>query len=163
MDEKKIKYQVTTGVILIIIGITLLLLNFISEKREKVFSDMNLALSDNIIDEKSKLTEKIVEKPEEIVDNTISEEKEEVEYVYEPYIGQLEIPSIDLYKGFYSKDSSLNNVKINLYLMPTSNYPDKERGNVVIAGHSGNYSNSYFRNLYKLSEGEKIVGKVIGS
>ena len=34
--------------------------------------------------------------------------------------------------------------------MDVSSYPDEEKGNVIIIGHSGNYSNSYFGNLYQL-------------
>ena len=32
-----------------------------------------------------------------------------------------------------------------------------ERGNLIIAGHSGNYNNSYFRNLYLLEVGDDIT------
>ena len=71
-------------------------------------------------------------------------------YVYEEYLGVIDIPKINLYKGFYSKTSNLNNVKFNLYVLPESTYPDIEKGNLIIAGHSGNYSNSYFANLYEL-------------
>jgi len=146
MNNKKIKYQVATGVILIILGIALLLVNFISEKREKAFSDMNLVLSGNI----NNSNEEIIEA------NTSEEENTEEYYVYEAYLGYIEIPKINLYKGFYSKDSNLNNVKINLYIMPTSTYPDQENGNFIIAGHSGNYSNSYFKDLYLLDKNDEI-------
>lgn len=40
--------------------------------------------------------------------------------------------------------------------MPESNYPDTESGNLIIAGHSGNYNNSYFANLYLLELGDTI-------
>ena len=33
--------------------------------------------------------------------------------------------------------------------------PDEEKGNVIIIGHSGTYSNSYFSDLYKLSKGDE--------
>ena len=46
--SSKLKYQVASGVILIILGITLLLSNYISEKREEVFSSMNLKLSKEV-------------------------------------------------------------------------------------------------------------------
>ena len=32
-----------------------------------------------------------------------------------------------------------------------------ERGNLIIAGHSGNYNNSYFINLYLLEVGDDIT------
>ena len=34
--------------------------------------------------------------------------------------------------------------------------PDKEKGNVILAGHSGNARTSYFKNLYKL-ENDDVV------
>ena len=149
MNKKKLEYQVTGGVILIFVGIALLLVNFISEKSDKAFSDMNLALSSNITGvEQVNLDDTDIEK--------VQAKKDEVEYVYEPYIAQIEIPKINVYKGFYGKNSNLNNVKINLYMMPTSSYPDVEKGNVIIAGHSGNYSNSYFKDLYQLTEDDII-------
>ena len=38
--------------------------------------------------------------------------------------------------------------------MSSSDYPDKENGNVIIAGHSGNSSVSYFNKLYLLNIGD---------
>ena len=73
---------------------------------------------------------------------------------YEIYVGILEIPKIGFSKGFYQKESSLNNVKFNIKILSQSNYPDEENGNVIIIGHSGNYSNSYFGNLYQLVVGD---------
>ena len=45
MKKNNLKFQVAAGVILIISGIPLLLSNYIKEKRDVVFSEMNLALS----------------------------------------------------------------------------------------------------------------------
>ena len=50
-----------------------------------------------------------------------------------------------------------NNVKFNLYVLPESSYPDVTNGNLIIAGHSGNYNNSYFANLYMLEVNDDIV------
>ena len=151
-NNNNLKYQVATGVILIIVGITLLLSNYISEKREEVFSSMNIALSE--IENKKEETKKEEnttqeeDKKEEVSDNT------ETNINYEGYLGILEINKIGFYKGFYSKESSLNNVKFNLKVLNESNYPDEKKGNVIIIGHSGNFSNSYFANLYKLEIGD---------
>ena len=144
------------GVILIIAGTLALLSNYIKEKRDVVFSNMNLALSSindtvtNNIDEKNQIIAN--ENPEE----ESSSSTVNTDYAYEKYIGIIEINKINLYKGFYAKDSNLNNVKFNLYVLPESSYPDVEKGNLIIAGHSGNYNNSYFANLYKLSVDDTI-------
>ena len=78
-------------------------------------------------------------------------------YIYEEYLGVLDIPKINFYKGFYSKTSSLNNVQFNLFVLKESDYPDVVNGNLIIAGHSGNYSNSYFNDLYKLSIDDTVT------
>lgn len=165
MKFNNLKYQVATGVVLIGLGIALLLINFVSEKREKVFSDMNLALTAEINSSRDEIeseNEGIVNSEDDTKDVISSQEneviidKKEDVYVYEPYLGEIEISKINLYKGFYAKDSNLNNVKYNLYVMPTSAYPDVENGNLIIAGHSGNYSNSYFKDLHLLVEGDQI-------
>lgn len=150
MDYNKLKYQVASGVVLIFLGIALLLSNYVSEKREEVFSSMNLELSKEVpeLTKKDNATEKENNKEEEKSDDT--EKKQN----YESYAGTLEINKIGFYKGFYAKGSSLNNVKFNIKILDVSSYPDEEGGNVIIIGHSGNYSNSYFANLYKLNVGD---------
>ena len=152
MKKFNFKYQVAAGVILIVGGTLVLLSDYIKEKRDVVFSEMNLALS---------------EVNHEVIDNTetVEDTQKEIEevkennndYTYEEYLGIIDIPKIDLYKGFYNKNSNLNNVKFNLYVLPEFKYPDTDKGNLIIAGHSGNYNNSYFANLYKLVIGDDIT------
>lgn len=147
------KYSVAAGVILVISGTLVLLTDYIKDKRDVVFSEMNLALSsvnDTVVND---------ERVEDNQDTTEEEVQEETsnDYTYEEYLGIIEIPKINLYKGFYNKKSNLNNVKFNLYVHPESNYPDTDKGNLIIAGHSGNYNNSYFANLYQLENGDEIT------
>ena len=150
--KNNFKYSVAAGVILVISGTLVLLTDYIKDKRDVVFSEMNLALSS--------VNNEVVndERVEETSDST-EEVQEEVQsdYTYEEYLGIIEIPKINLYKGFYNKNSNLNNVKFNLYVHPESNYPDTDKGNLIIAGHSGNYNNSYFANLYQLENGDEIT------
>ena len=153
MKKNNFKYQVAAGVILIISGIPLLLSNYIKEKRDVVFSEMNLALSE--INNQTIYNDEVVE-DEELSDEELVEEPKE-EYTYEEYAGILDIPKINLYKGFYNKTSNLNNVKFNLYVLKESDYPDITNGNLIIAGHSGNYNNSYFANLYQLELNDTII------
>lgn len=150
--SSKLKYQVASGVILITLGITLLLSNYISEKREEVFSSMNLELSKEVPELAANDTEE--NKEEENSDDTEKEQEITTLPNYESYAGILEINKIGFYKGFYTKESSLNNVKFNIKILDVSAYPDEQNGNVIIIGHSGNYSNSYFANLYKLENGD---------
>ncbi len=87
-------------------------------------------------------------------DGIIREEETVETEVTNDYIGYLNIPKINLTKGFLSKNAPDNNVDKNLYLVPDSSYPDVEKGNLIIAGHSGNSWNSFFNDLYKLEKGD---------
>lgn len=152
MKKNNLKFQVAAGVILIISGIPLLLSNYIKEKRDVVFSEMNLVLSEiNTRDIENVEEEPAVEEPTEEV------KEDNKNYIYEEYLGVLDIPKINFYKGFYSKTSSLNNVQFNLFVLKESDYPDVVNGNLIIAGHSGNYNNSYFNDLYKLSIDDTVT------
>ena len=151
MRKYNLKYQIAAGVILVISGTLVLLSDYIKEKRDVVFSEMNLSLSGVV-------TKDTIPSGEEEKEEEKEEIKEEDNnYTYEEYLGIIDIPKIELYKGFYNKTSNLNNVKFNLYVLPSSNYPDVENGNLIIAGHSGNYNNSYFANLYKLEKEDTIT------
>lgn len=157
MKNINIKYQIAAGVILIIGGTLALLSDYIKLKRDVVFSEMNLTLS-NISGEYIN-TEELDNQIEEEIEEENNEEVvvSDTNYTYEEYLGVIDIPKIGLYKGFYNKNSSLNNVKFNLYVLPESNYPDTQNGNLMIAGHSGNYNNSYFTNLHQLVIGDNVI------
>ena len=147
--DTKLKHQIALGVILIFVGITLILSNYISNKREEVFSNMNLVLSEK--EDLKEEVEPIEEEEEEEIEEQVEDNTEDNT---ETYIGILEIPKIGFYRGFYDKTSPLNNVKINIKILDISSYPDEINGNVIIIGHSGNFSNSYFGNLYQLVKGD---------
>lgn len=158
MDKKKLKTKIASGVILIVIGIVFMMNDFIVERREKVFSKMNLELTEL-------MSNQVQEETEDTTQNNPTVTAQEVAPTepqnsdYETYAGILEIPKIGFSRGFYRKGSSLNNVKFNLKILDQSNYPDEEKGNVIIIGHSGNYSNSYFGNLYQLTTGDPAIIK----
>jgi LPXTG-site transpeptidase (sortase) family protein len=139
--------------------------DFVADRREKVFSAMNLELTELLALDDATTEQPVeqapTEQPTEENNNTIVQaqlatqtQKPEVKKEYETYTGILEIPKINFSKGFYKKDSSLNNVKFNIKILPQSSYPDEDKGNTIIIGHSGNYNNSYFANLYKLELGD---------
>lgn len=163
MEKDNLKKQITLGVLFILVGIIFLSKDFINDKRDKVFSKMNLELTDLLANANEENNT-----PNEPEPTPASEEQTPEPApanptpVYEPYAGILEIPKIGFSKGFYKKESNLNNVKFNLKILPQSNYPDEDKGNVIIIGHSGNYNNSYFANLYKLAEEDTAIIKYNG-
>ena len=123
MEDNKLRKKITLGLVLIFVGILLLFNNSILNKREEVFSAMNLELTELLeaeLDEEP-TSEEVQEEPEEVVEEETQEEMVvDTETDYESYIGILDIPKIGFNKGFYQKESSLNNVKFNLkILIPT--------------------------------------------
>ena len=97
--------------------------------------------------------------------NIIEEEAEKEELkpteftgeIRNDYIGYLTIPKINLTKGFLDYRSEENNVDKNILVVNGSNYPDTNKGNFIIAGHSGTGWNSFFNDLYKLEKGDKAI------
>ena len=118
--------------------------------------------------------EELVEKePEYEIEEKedIKEEKEEEEGpVTDEYIGYLTIPKINLTKGFVDKRSSENDVEKNILVIDGSDYPDVEKGNFILAGHSGTGWKAFFNELYQLKgddiaevtyKGKKYIYKVV--
>lgn len=145
--EKKDKRnsQVTTAcisAILLIIGSFFLSYNYIQSKKIVAYDYMSNVFYNG--EEIINITE------EEQGNQPIIEEEEEGEVTNE-YIGYLTIPKINLTKGFLDKRSTENDVDKNILVVNGSNYPNVERGNFIIAGHSGTGWNSFFDDLYKLN------------
>ena len=71
------------------------------------------------------------------------------------FIGVLEIPSINLSRGFLDKENIYNDVDYNIKILDESAMPN-EKGNVILASHSGNSKIAFFKNLYKLKIQDKV-------
>jgi len=156
--KRKIKFKKSSaglfGLFIIVIGIVLLSYDFILSKKEYAFTQMNIKLFESEMPEQVKTDEpKEIEndniEPEEIVENNQNN------YYSYNYIGLIEIPAINLKKGFLDIDSRYNNINYNVTVIQTSTYPDVEGGNLILAAHSGESYISYFKNLYKLSYGDQ--------
>lgn len=85
---------------------------------------------------------------EEIKEQPKQEEKKTSNY---NYIGVLEIPKVNIKRGFLNIKDKGNNVNKNLQVIKGSDMPNVKNGNLIIAAHSGNSYISYFKNLHKLS------------
>lgn len=152
--QKNNKSQlIRVGSFLILLGISVisinLIINFINIQNEK-----------DLIKEYYENEEYIVDVPvveEETPQEEPVEEKKEEKKVEVNYIAVIKIPKIGLEKGLASKDSYYNNVNRNIQILTESDMPDKEKGNVILAGHSGNSSVSYFRKLNKLQNNDEVV------
>lgn len=73
------------------------------------------------------------------------------------YIAILEIPKIKLKRGLFDKNSPQNNVDKNIYIIKETTFPD-EQGNshIILASHSGNSFNSYFKKINKLNINDEV-------
>lgn len=89
-------------------------------------------------------------------DNTREEQQQEElkTQVTNDYIGYLNIPKINLTKGFLDSRSEDNDVEKNILVVDGSNYPDVDKGNFILAGHSGTGWKAFFNDLHKLSAGD---------
>lgn len=82
------------------------------------------------------------------------QKEEELGEVTNDYIGYLTIPKLNLTKGFLDMRSEYNNIEQNITVIKGSSYPDKEKGNFIIAAHSGSGWKAFFNDLYKLTTGD---------
>ena len=157
---------------LIIVGSFLILLS-ISIVSINLFTDyINKQKEKDLIKQYYETEEYVVDVP--VMEEEIVQEEQQVENKKEEvnYIAVLKIPKIGLEKGLASKDSYWNNVNRNIQILSESDMPDVEKGNVILAGHSGNSGVSYFRKLNKLQiddtvsisyQGKEYVYKMINS
>ena len=142
------------GALTILIGGFFLSYNYIQAKQVMAYDYManvfyssktQEAESSNINNQKDIVEEKEGEtETEENTDNVVDN----------GYIGYLNISKINLSKGFVNKNSEENNVDKNIMVIQESSYPDVDKGNLIIAGHSGTGWNAYFNDLYKLQVGD---------
>lgn len=152
---KKIKLKNSTliliGTIILTLGICIGLYEYFEERKNKTFSNMNITLYEK------EQPENIVETNEELKEETKEDSKEEQNEegkTMNTYLGVLEIPKINLKKGFYSLDSKYNNVDYNITVINGSTYPTEENNNLILAAHSGDCPVCYFEYLYKLNLGD---------
>ncbi len=170
---KKTKIKIISGVLISFVGICLLLSTYYNSQKYEVFNEMNEKYLEEIMAsiEESYSEEEINSEDDTTPsdtpnDNEPGKNTEPVTTKKAPviktidyskyYIGDISIPKINLKRGFVSKDSKYNNVNRNIYIVPSSNYPDVENGNFILAAHSGTSSISFFKNLYKLEIGDLV-------
>ena len=132
--------------IILFIGILVTFSEYFNSKKIQVYDYVNELYYKETV-ELEEVTEEIMNNEEEVVEDTKTYELKEEKV---NYIGYLSIPKIDLKKGFTSKEDKNNTVSKNIEILSSSDYPDKELGNVIIASHSGNSSISFFKKLYLL-------------
>lgn len=159
MLKRKIKNK--RFCLLLLVGFFLILLSIILVCFKQYQSQSNKMQEEELKEEFYRVYEEIrntpkVEFQEELQDIVIEQSEKEKETININYIGILRIDKINLEKGLVDKTSPFNNVDRNIQMLKESNMPDEDKGNVILAGHSGSGRTAYFKNLYKLEKGDSI-------
>lgn len=166
---KKLELKTSTtlfiGILLMLTGIFVFSFEYLQSKRDKVFAEMNIKLfkeetpqnvenkeQEEQIKEENNVEEEAPEQtnPTNPGNNTVTTKPT---YRYN-YKGILEIPKLNLKRGFLDISSKYNNVAYNITVIQGSTFPDEENNNLILAAHSGNCSMCYFDKLYKLKLGD---------
>ena len=134
------------GALILLVGGFFLSFNYVQAKKVIAYDHM----SSMFYNGQEVVTEEINIVEEENTNKPI-EEDDLPEEVTNEYIGYLSIPKINLEKGFLDSRSTENDVEKNILVVDGSNYPDTERGNLIIAGHSGTGWKAFFNELYRLN------------
>lgn len=145
------------ALIIFILGIYLIFYNYLVSKKEKIYSSMNLLL---FKDETPSQVEKIKENEDKNTTSLLptqqaNNQQVNTQKVSYNYIGTIEITKIKLKRGFLDITSPYNTVSRNVTVINQSTFPNVDKGNLILAAHSGNCSICYFDKLYKLSVGDK--------
>lgn len=158
------------GILIIALGIATGLYEYFEDRKDKTYSAMNILLFESeqpenieneieidfVIDEESEeqLEENIDESNDSNNENS-SESNNQTSSSVTKYLGVLEIPKINLKRGFYDLNSKYNKVNYNITVIKGSTLPDVENNNLILAAHSGNCTVCYFDKLYKLDVEDK--------
>lgn len=138
------------GALIIMLGGFLITYNYVQSKKVYAYDYVNTEFFIEHKPDKEEVEEVEEEKEEEV---TIVQE-DDSDIVTDEYIGYLTIPKIKLNKGFVDRRSKENSVEKNIYIVDGSNYPDVDKGNFIIAGHSGTGWKAFFNDLYKLKKND---------
>ncbi len=144
------KFKILIFIIIILIFSSLLVFN-IYNKNNSINQDIliNEYIDDTSINNKETSTTSNIS-------NTTSKYIKTTTRVKDNFLMILEIPKINIKKGIYNKDFKHNNVDENITILSSSNMPDEDNGNVILASHSGNSNVSYFKNLDELNNGDVV-------
>ena len=139
------------GLLILCGGVFLGSYEYFKEKKDKVFTDMNILLYESEMPKT--LNEDIINPTEEDPEIRIVNTEKPKERNYD-FIAVLEINKIGLKRGFVSMDSPYNNVDYNITIIGGSTMPGVKNSSLILASHSGYCNICYFHNLYQLSLGD---------
>ena len=77
-------------------------------------------------------------------------------YKNNEFIGIIEIPKINMKRGFVNPYSNHNNIRENIEILKPFMMPNEKNSTFILAAHSGNSHISYFKDLYKLEINDTV-------
>lgn len=134
----------------IIIGLLIIVLGFFTLSSKHIYAYYLNKESNEKIEEFFEQEENHSQYISKEYNNKISAKKDR-------YIGVLEMPSINLKRGFVDINSKYNTVKKNIQILKGSDMPDQKNGNFIIAAHAGTSRISFFKNLPKLKINDQAI------
>lgn len=145
------EYLKLIGILLLFIGLLFIIYDAYSNRNLDIQEEK--ALNNFYIQEQyiRQDNEQITESTENLQEIKEVKQKTKIEY-----IAVLKIPKIDLERGLVDPNNYLNNVDYNIEILDDSSMPDEKNGNLILASHSGNSRESYFRNLDKLELDDNV-------
>lgn len=165
-EKKTRKKIIILSVILIVLGIIIISWEYFLAKKDYVYQEMRIKLTyDSVIinPDKNVSDDVLNDSDEDLnIDNNENPNENPVTPSPKPtkpsynYIGYIEIPSINIKKGFVDKNSIYNNVNYNVQIMKESSYPDVSKGLFILAAHNGTCYNCYFRHLDNIKNNDLV-------
>jgi len=152
----KRKIEIKSKHLLILIGVFFIIgaISMVSFKYYNLYKTKHQETENiEIFFEEQRINETIDENEEQVVEE---QKKEEIKKETINYIAVIEIPKISLKRGLVDKNSWRNNVNQNIQILKESNMPNEDKGNFILAAHSGSSSVSYFKNLHKLVNDDPV-------
>ena len=142
--------KITLSILFCFIGIFLLTFTYFDTQKHKVFDNEN----------KRYIEQTVV--VNDIIQTIDVEDHKQTPVNYDAkgrydYIGYLSVPDVNINRGFVSLTNPYNHVDYNIMLIEGTDMPDKVNGNLIIAGHNGHSSFSYFNELHNLSLGAEAI------
>lgn len=141
--------KITLSILFVFIGLCLIFYSYFAGVKANVFNYQNIRL----LEQQVTISEPIEELNGEIANFEVDPSDISTSDSKDNYIGYLEVPDVNIKRGFVSLDSKYNSVGYNVMLIEGSTMPDVKNGNLILAAHRGNSSVSFFDKLYKLNDG----------
>lgn len=142
--------KITLSILFCFIGLALITYTYFDGIKSNLFNQKNIEL----LEQEIVISEELDEVDDEVPTTTVAvTNPSSNEDRRDNYIGYLEVPDVNIKRGFVALDSKYNSVGYNVMLIEGSEMPDVKNGNLILAAHRGNSSVSFFDKLYKLNMG----------